>query len=341
MKAIRTTALEFLFQLLPPAVLKRCMTSAMRALSKRSSHYYTYTERPKSASQLSVSPHGRTYTDVGLVVQGPLVLEDDFTLETVRLYRRQFPGVTVIVSTWNDADRGMLDNLEREGACVLTSSKPMSPGPLNINLQIASTLNGLREVSARGKTFAVKTRSDQRVYNPFFLNALNLLVDLTPPPAATGLQKRLIVSSMGTLAFRPYGIGDMFMMGLTRDLLHYWDTAPDHRDNFHGAGATVREYAAHRLAETYLLTQFLNRQGMEAPLSIGETWNVYRELFIVLDKSTLGLFWKKYTSEREDRLALYEDHVFREMSFLEWLSLPQSGPAPEGWLDEPLVPYQP
>ena len=111
---------------------------------------------------------------LAVVLQGPIVKEADFTLETLKFYRIIFPNTPVIVSTWDDEDAEYLDRLRKEGAEVLLNKKPTYPGPSNVNFQIISTAAGIQRAKDSGVDYVIKNRTDQRVYNPnsrkFLLN---------------------------------------------------------------------------------------------------------------------------------------------------------------------------
>ena len=47
--------------------------------------------------------------EVCIVMQGPLLARDRFTLETIKLFNRLYPQVTVIVSTWEDENKDYID----------------------------------------------------------------------------------------------------------------------------------------------------------------------------------------------------------------------------------------
>lgn len=87
-----------------------------------------------------------------IVIQGPYT---DFTDYVVDSYLK-LPFVNkVIVSCWNDNKLPK----NRRRVKVIRNEYPSSPGTDNKNLQIVSSLNGLKECESE---FAIKVRSDQR-----------------------------------------------------------------------------------------------------------------------------------------------------------------------------------
>ena len=48
--------------------------------------------------------------DVGIVIQGGLVYENDYTIYTAKLYRQWYPKIPIIISTWkNEANEDFLN----------------------------------------------------------------------------------------------------------------------------------------------------------------------------------------------------------------------------------------
>ena len=81
-----------------------------------------------------------------IIMQGPLVREDDFTLETVKIYEKLFPGTVIIVSTWEDSAEEYVKKLSELSNCiVLLNEPPKFSGILNLNMQVVSTLAGIKK----------------------------------------------------------------------------------------------------------------------------------------------------------------------------------------------------
>ena len=78
------------------------------------------------------------FSEVGIILQGPPVYKDDFTFNTVNLYKQKYPYAQIIVSLWDDVDDDYVKKVEALNVKVLISKKP-TPGINNINLQIKST----------------------------------------------------------------------------------------------------------------------------------------------------------------------------------------------------------
>jgi hypothetical protein len=64
---------------------------------------------------------------VGIIIQGPPVYQDDFTLNIIKRYKTQYPLSIIVVSAWNDTDVSFISEAKRAGAVLLLCEKP-APG---------------------------------------------------------------------------------------------------------------------------------------------------------------------------------------------------------------------
>lgn len=199
-------------------------------------------------------------------------------------------------------------------------------GQSNINLQIASTLSGVRFARAGGAEYVLKLRTDQRIYGPNAAETLYTIVDSFPMGAAWPKQaKRIVGCSLNTFKYRMYGLSDMLLFGSSDDMLTYWDVALDERrfgdDACRRAAASLRAFAEWRVCEVYLATEFLKRVGRELQWSLEDSWNAFRDHFCIVDREHLDLYWPKYLSREHRWLSYGKDQRTQELSFVEWLHL--------------------
>ena len=223
---------------------------------KISKNFITFHQRPMFAKDVATEPlKGFDYSNCAILLQGPLVKKYDFTLETVRLYKKFFPKALIIISTWND-DPAYAARIRRE-AELIQSNKPAFNGPCNINLQIASTSAGIVLAYEKKVTYILKTRTDQRMYNPLMLASL---IDLSNmfPVETTDQKKRLIELSCGNMRDY-YRLADMFLFGEISDMFKYWSA----EQIIHGS-ADEKNF---RAAETYLFQKYLTKIGYDPILT--------------------------------------------------------------------------
>lgn len=151
-----------------------------------------------------------------VVIQGPY---NDYTDSTVDSYLN-IPFVNnVIVSCWED---NKLPN-ERRRVKSIRNKYPLSPGTDNKNLQIVSSLNGLKECQTN---FSIKTRSDQRftydsmmsMYDFFFENNQKEISYQHNPQKP--YNRILVAAAYPSLLFT---IRDHIFWGNTEDLIDLFD----------------------------------------------------------------------------------------------------------------------
>ena len=256
---------------------------------------------------------------LAIVVQGPYLEKENFTLETLRMYRRNFPESIIILSTWTlpKCDESALNQI---GVNVSLNERPIDAGVSNVNLQIASTKSGMLLAMELGVNHVLKTRTDQRIYNPNFYAYLTSLLDAFPlAKPCSDQHSRLIACSLNTFKVRMYGISDMFLFGHVEDMVRYWDVPLDDR-NSDGVdkAKTWREHANLQLSEVYFCTTYLRSIGKDVKFTLKSSLSAIAENFIVIDQHSISLFWNKYTYD-ENRY----DHGFynSQLTFNDWLIL--------------------
>jgi len=269
------------------------------------------------------SPGQRTSIDSwGIVMQGPLLSDNNYTLNTLTQYRKWFPESPVIFSTWNDQNPETLDKIRGLGCDVLVSDTQefeVHSANSNFNRQLHSSHLGIAQAARLGVKFAVKTRSDQRIYNPHSLESLQELLRKFELRNAVNQNARIAVSSLNTFALRLYGVSDMFTFGQIDDLLVYWNGRLDLR-KVSNSGGFSRSYATNRNMEVFLATNFLENCGDSLEWTLADYWDSLARRFLVVDSNYLDLHWPKYRPI-ENRWSWNNDKRSAEVSFAMWLGM--------------------
>lgn len=264
----------------------------------------------------------QTNPKVAIVLQGNLVQDENFTLETIRMYKKHFANTILIVSTHTDADVTLIQQLRDEGAITTQCERPSGRGLGNVNLQVVTAIAGIKLAKELGAEYVYKTRTDQRMYavniHEFFLNLLH-----TFPVVAGYTQKyRIIASGFLSLKYVPYLITDMFQFGHIDDMLAFWDAPVDTRTAVVKPVLTVADAIEARIAESYLVTEYLKRLGRNTSGTIADSWQVYADHFCIVDRETLDLFWYKYDFYHEYQKKDYAGVSNSQLlNFAEWFNL--------------------
>ena len=312
---------------------RRLLIGEIRFANKRSRQFTTYHERPKFARHIGTWVDPDTpQENVAIAMQGPVMADDDFTLETLKLYARRAPRCRLILSTWSDTSPSLLAQIASLGVEIVFSEKPAQAGLFNVNMQLVGAAIGVRRAAERGAEWILKTRTDQRLYEP---NALSFLVAVAksfPPGSSANQRHRIVGVGFGTLKFAPYHVTDQTVFGHADDMLTYW-TPPlrDTRPPTHWptaqselfAKVPIGELCRFGAAESYIASEFLHKMGRPLTWTLEDTWAAYRDCFCFVDAAATGFFWAKGQSyslrEHVNGYDIVSNRL--EVGFREWMLL--------------------
>lgn len=279
--------------------------------------FYNLKNFPIKAKNYQLQSDAYTIPSLCIVIQGPIVKENDFTLETCKIYKKIFNNSeTIILSTWDTEDKKYLKNFESIGV----TKAPDFAGRANLNYQILSTMKGLEEGEKLGCEYAIKTRTDQRFYSTNLSRDLFNLLKIYPPSPNYNMHSRLIALSFNSFKYRYYGISDMFLFGNTQDMLKYWNSPLDTKKYEEYKTIKQKDLWQQYCSETYIASHFLKNIGVTPEFTLKHTWKIYKDLFIFIDKEILDMYWPKYTN-LDSRWRLFRPNMLEEMRHSDWLNL--------------------
>jgi hypothetical protein len=316
-----TTAPRMLAASIPTGLLSRSLNRFHEKVESKNSSFFTYHLRPKLEKNISRKGVRVAPKQFAIIIQGLVMTEDDFTIETLKLYKKMYPGAKLILSTWKDAPAVVVKKAKALGVIVLLNTPPANRGIANVNLQIVSTAAGMRKAAQLNYKYCLKTRTDQRLYTPDLYRRLSTILETFPLKHAVQ-KERLIGIALNTFKYRPYGVSDMFLFGRTEDMLLYWDVALDPRTTA-VAYKTHREFSKGRMAEIYFSTTFLENVGHKLQWTLADSWNALGEHFCILDDEFVDIYWPKYERYLEHRAVSYGDDLQERLDFGFWLALHQ------------------
>lgn len=238
-----------------------------------------------------------TTDSFAIVMQGPIRCENDFTVETVKFYKRLYPNAEIIVSTWKDENEEEIKKVQNAGAEVLLCEKPSTGGHLNINYQLKNTCEGIYEAQKKGVQYIAKTRTDQRISKPYVFEYMINLMKQYPTGDSSKQKQRLIALSMnyGNM-FYPYFMSDFFYFGTAEDMGKLFTITSDNREPFKmPLNSTRRQYSDGAYApEVYIMKNYLKRMGCTGDGSIEDYWSGVSRYLICVDLKMLDIYWPKY-----------------------------------------------
>ena len=284
--------------------------------------YVTFFEYPFDTSNCGLESKFKLNNEVGIVIQGPVIEKDDFTLNTIKLYMKNMSGAHIILSTWDDISETFIRKIKALNVDVICSSLPQNRGRGNVNLQIKSTMVGIVRAKELGMKYIMKTRTDQRIYKSDVIEYLLNLQKLFPLQGdGVKLNQRIISTSYDSFKYRFYGVSDMFMFGEIEDMIKYWDYGEDYFISQMLSGMSDEQIFQEMCSETILAKNFLSKIGYNIKNTLEDSLNVYKQFFCFVDKEMIGLFWPKYTNQYS-RWQWYDDkNLLEEMTFLQWLNI--------------------
>lgn len=257
-----------------------------------------------------------------IVMQGPIVYKNNFTLETIKLYKKTFCNCPIILSTWDYEDNKVIEDIKKLGVTVIKNTLPEHKGLGNVNYQIKSTKEGLKKAKELGASYVIKTRTDQRFYETHIVEYLFNLMQLYPKDAQSIKQKeRLITLSFNTFKYRLYDITDMFLFGHIDDVIEYWNCYYEEREIF-PQWNTLLDFCKIEPCEIGICIQYLKKIGHVPNFTLKDSWECYSKYFCIIDASSIRLYWPKYTNDAfRFRNFVGKDPFLEELTYKEWLSL--------------------
>lgn len=274
---------------------------------------------PRWVHGQSIKGTSGNFHDVALILQGPVLQKDDFTINSVKMYRQYYDGLHIIVSTWSDTPLAAINGLKAAGAEVLLNDYPPVNPEGNLNLQLTTSLAGVRRAGELGARFAAKTRTDQRFYNPC---ALPLLLGLYED------DKLILLGGVSNSYYsRPFNISDFFAFSSVGELEMLYQCSPDteesadalrnakqsdefgkFRNQVLSAEANceisvdkefddaVTRYACSEIRIAY--EYFLRKKDVCDYPSVQAAYDAFlRDMVILVDAESLGFYWAKYLNQ--------------------------------------------
>lgn len=270
---------------------------------KNSDNLCQYRLTPKYSEAFTKS-EVRTNTDgreLAIVIQGPIDKEFDFTIETVKIYKKLFPDSYIIISSWRDMPSETEKVLKSLGCYVLLSDYPKPMGYFHLNYQVLSTMVGLKKAKELGAKYCIKNRSDLRINKFQSFEYLKSLLEVFPLKGNEIPLIGRIVTLNGWLGqmFRPFWIQDYMYFGYTDDLINLFDIPMDTNDIPNSKHFTEKILKGEQVSkphapEVYVTLSFVKKYIPVDNLTLKQSWDIIRKYFIIMNFEDLNVIWKKH-----------------------------------------------
>jgi hypothetical protein len=292
---------------------------AIFSVTKKINHpFYIYIKNLELRSNI----YNSTYKyKTGIVIQGPISHKLNQIKKNLAFYNLNFPELIIVISTWDDELKAVEEIRDIYNCEIILNSKPLNIGPGNINLQITSTLSGLKKLRELGVERAIKLRSDLTHMNPESLNILEDRIELAEL-ITNSTKKRIVTINIDNFALRLFGISDFFQYGDIKDLITLWDIPLDLRipkSPSYLEERSILETSKLKFAEVYIFTHFLEKNSFKIEWNLKRSIEALLKYTIPIDALELGLYWNKY-SYLAQRFTYHPDNwKFEEFDFNMWL----------------------
>ena len=288
-------------------------------------NYVSFAIRPKKAKNISTNIENYKNSSTAIILQGSIYGLENFVEETIFIYKKLFPNIKIILSTWEDEVK--VDFLKKfdndKDIKIVLNKKPITK--FNVDLQTYSTFSALLYAEGEKIKYCLKTRTDCRIYKKNSITFLkNLLKAFPVDQKYQFLKERVVSCSIDTRKYRIYGLSDIFLFSSTENLKKYFN-----KDNLIDSlkKMNLDTYPSIKndtaiINEMFLCSRYINKNNIDLQWTLVDWWQKCRELFIIVDANSLDFFWYKYEWKYEQRfITNYTSNFEQSLQYSDWLNL--------------------
>jgi len=292
------------------------------------------------------------WSNYAIIIQGPLENLNIVEMAIDR-YFIFYPKINIIVSSWAETNYINIQKIkdkygQKENFHIILSWTPefRGYGGMNTNLQIISTIKGIRYAKHIKVKYVLKHRSDVVFGEPRFMHILNTHHRFFKDNIANGQKGRIIVGSMNSFRCRPFSISDHFSYGYIEDMELMWDLklpncnserrsvnelviTGQEKEPMVGSDLDHLMWSAKPVLmdEAYLVSNLMKGSGNLYTADWKDSKIFVASCFIVMDTSSLNIFWNKYgwsishSKYRHKSISNFDDSNYGqlEIGFHDWL----------------------
>ena len=288
------------------------------ALEKSTNEYISYNCRPKIADYvINKKIEKKSDKKCAIIMQGPILKEDNFTIEAAKFYKKMYPEECIIVSTWEDTEEDIVKKLKELDIEVVLNKAPETTGLGNVNYQVLSARGGLKRARELKCDYVLKTRTDQRISMPNFLSYFLGLLDTYPlERKSEKIENRLIITSgiIGANMFIPYMLSDFLFFGTINDVDKVFDLEQDPLDTNRSEreeltnklfdNASIEDFYEKTAPESRIIKTYIDKYtDIDADGSLKSYWDFIRDYTVILSIRDMDLYGRRYNIYEESEIT--------------------------------------
>ena len=289
------------------------------------SNYVSYVVRPKKAKNIITNIENYEYPSTAIIIRGSIYGLEEFVEETIYIYKKLFQNTQIILSIWEDeVDNKFLKKFDTEENIKIILNKGIY-SKFSPDFQTHTASSALLYAEEQKIKYCVNTRTDSRIYKKNSISFLNNLLKNYPiHQDYQFLKNRIISCSIDTRKYRIYGLSDIFLFGSTENLKKYFNKTSfiDSLQEMNlGSYPCIKNDTA-IINEIFLFARYFYKNNIELQWTLEDWWKKCRELFIIVDPSSLDFFWYKYEWKYEQRFNTnYSSNFEQSIQYSDWLNL--------------------
>lgn len=274
------------------------VTVATKPLFEELNKSNDFTYKIEMNKKLNAQIEYKLKNKTAIVLQGPISQDKDFTFETAKAYKEIYNNCDIIVSTWNGISKNIIKKFEDAGIILVENTPPNIKGRLNVNMQITSTLGGIKRAKELGNKMILKTRTDQRFDNPYFLFLLEI--------ASEKLGEDKIITDEYQEEI-PFFIKDYYMYGEINRMFELFsiqdDTLEIKREKINDIYGELMKvfkfdvWNKYMPPECYIWFDYFKKKNKDE-INSNNIFGLYTDFLknniIILDEKILKMYWNKY-----------------------------------------------
>ena len=274
---------------------------------------------------------------LSVLIQGPIIAEDDITFKSIQSVRKHFPHSKIILSTWSDHKNLFSKRFEEISNLVpLFSDDPgaymVKPNStLNVNRVIVSSYEGLKKINTE---YTLKIRSDIFFKNNSILKIFHKFNKINLKGKFNFTQERILFSNQTFLNPNRvpilFHLCDWLALGKTEDLLDMFDIPLMPKNEFtwflenkKPEDLLTPGNLSRYMSEDYIGFKFCHKHFKKLShkhyydFSEDDYLNwleIIKANFIVIPNKMMGLYSLKYHNVKDFNL-------YKSWTYYEWKSL--------------------